>query len=369
MAKKKIRVAFRKNHEKGGRSRNLEQQLHSDTAEDLPQGERVSGKGSATRHRTVMSDGSGGGGIGRSVLDKGALFGRVLAPRGFDCLVQADDGTRYECGIRRVVRSIASADRTAVVAGDRVAFVVTQPGRGVIERIEPRQGTISRNVRGQRHVLVANVNQLLIVASAVDPPIKPSLIDRYIISALVGGLRPIVCVNKADLADAGELQPIVGLYAQLGYHVLLTSAVTGMGVARLQQLLRGRETALSGQSGVGKSSLINAVAPGMNLRTLTVSKETGKGRHTTTAATLFPLDGGGWVVDTPGIRQLDLWDVTPEQVEGYFVEFQPFVMRCRFADCTHTHESGCGVKPAVAEGFISALRYESYCRIRGGDVA
>jgi ribosome biogenesis GTPase len=364
--KKKIRIAFRKGHEKSAGSRRRTDSADESRLEDLPAVERISGKGAATRHRTVLADDDSG--TGRAVGGPGTLTGRVVSPRGFECLVAADDGREFTCTVRRVVRTIASQDRTAIAAGDRVLFSVTNDSTGVIERVEPRTGAISRNVRGQRQVIVANVEQLLIVASAVDPPIKPSLIDRYIISGHVGGLKPIICVNKADLADLGELQPLVGMYAQLGYQVLLTSAVTGMGVARLRQLLTDRETALSGQSGVGKSSLVNAIEPDLKIRTLTVSKETGKGRHTTTNATLLRLSGGGWVVDTPGIRQLDLWNVSPAEIVGCFIEFRPFLSQCRFPDCSHKHEQNCGVKRAVAAGFISALRYESYCRISGGDV-
>jgi ribosome biogenesis GTPase len=254
-----------------------------------------------------------------------------------------------------------------VAAGDRVLFRRVADGQGVIERVEPRQGILTRKIKGRKHILAANVDQVLIVASAVDPPLKPSLIDRYPISAAVGGLRPLVCINKADLGDLVELQPIVGTYAQLGYEVLTTSAKTGLGVERLRHLCKNRETALAGQSGVGKSSLINALEPSLQLRTLEVAEESRKGKHTTTSAHLLPLSLGGWVVDTPGIRQMELWDVIPDEVEGYFVEFHPYVRECRYPDCSHRHERDCGVRRAVQRGQISFLRYESYCRIREGD--
>jgi len=269
--------------------------------------------------------------------------------------------------VRRLVKNMSGEDRTAVVAGDRVLFKPAGDKQGLIERVEPRHGTLSRQIRNRKHVLVANVDQVLIVASAADPQLKPSLIDRYLISAEFGGIRPIVCVNKADLVDPVELQPIIGIYSQLGYDVVLTSAKLGLGIARLRQLFRDRETVLAGQSGVGKSSLINAVDSALDLRTVEVSSDTGKGRHTTTNANLLELTTGGWVVDTPGIRQLELWDVIPDEVEGYFVEFRPFVRGCKYPDCSHTHESGCQVKRAVVSGLISLVRYESYCKIRMGD--
>ncbi|HID22307.1 MAG TPA: ribosome small subunit-dependent GTPase A, partial [Planctomycetaceae bacterium] len=170
-------------------------------------------------------------------------------------------------------------------------------------------------------------------------------------------------INKVDLIDVAALQPLVGLYAQLGYDVVLTSAVSGAGLDRLRMLLQGRQTVFAGQSGVGKSALLNAIQPGLELKVGEVSEWSRKGRHTTRRAELLPLDFGGWIVDTPGIRQMELWDVLPEEVEGFFVEFRPFVPKCKFPDCSHTHESDCGVKRAVAHGLISPCRYESYCRI------
>jgi ribosome biogenesis GTPase len=159
----------------------------------------------------------------------------------------------------------------------------------------------------------------------------------------------------------------VGVYAQLGYEVLCVSAIAGIGIERLRARLTNAESVVTGQSGVGKSSLLNAVEPGLHLRVQTVSEETQKGRHTTTTAELIPLSFGGYVVDTPGIRQFQLWDVIPEEVAGYFRELRPYVSRCRFPDCTHTHEDICAVKDAVADGWIDARRYESYVQIRAGD--
>src|SRR5690606_22790376 len=149
--------------------------------------------------------------------------------------------------------------------------------------------------------------------------------------------------------------------------VLLTSATTGGGIDRLRSLLRGLETVFAGQSGVGKTSLLNAIQPGLGRRTSHVSAESGKGRHTTRVSELIALEEGGWVVDTPGVRQLELWDVIPEEVDGYFVAFRPFIALCRFPDCTHTHETGCRVKQALVDGMISPVRYESYLRMLDED--
>ncbi|MGQ0635118.1 MAG: ribosome small subunit-dependent GTPase A [Planctomycetaceae bacterium] len=367
--KRKIRVSLRKNRQKPPRRPGISPgQIDSQGDLDrLPSDERISRKGELTRKRTIIATDEG---LAAPLRDVDLAFcqpGRILIPRGGGCVVQAGDGSIYECAVRRLLKNIANDDRTVVAAGDRVLFRPVAPGQGVVERVEPRQGVLTRKIRGQKQVLAANVDQVLIVASAGDPRLKPSLIDRYLISASAGGIRPIICINKADLANVVELQPIVGVYSQLGYEVLLTSVLTGLGLKRLSFLCRGRESALAGQSGVGKTSLINALEPGLNLKTRDVAVESRKGKHTTTSASLIPLSGGGWVVDTPGIRQMELWDVIPDEVEGYFVEVHPFLRECRFPDCSHRHERGCGVKRAVACGLISLLRYESYCRIRAGE--
>jgi ribosome biogenesis GTPase len=190
-----------------------------------------------------------------------------------------------------------------------------------------------------------------------------------VISAHHSGLTPIICINKIDLIDPADLQPFIGVYAQMGYTVLLLSAETGIGIERLRRRLAGRASVIAGQSGVGKSSLLNAVDPTLQLRVRAVSQENQKGRHTTTTARLVPLETGGYVVDTPGIRQFQLWDISPAEVAGYFRDLRPYIALCRFPNCTHTHESQCAVKDAVADGRLDARRYESYCALLAGDAA
>ena len=174
-------------------------------------------------------------------------------------------------------------------------------------------------------------------------------------------------INKADLVDVADLQPVIGVWAQMGYPVLLTSTETGLGVERLKRIVSGRDSVVTGQSGVGKSSLLNVIEPGLQLRVGTVSDENQKGRHTTTAAKLIPLENGGHLIDTPGIRQFQLWDVIPEEVAGYFRDLRPFINGCRFPDCTHTHEDDCAVKWAVADGKLDVRRYESYIQIKDSE--
>src|SRR5262249_30147409 len=238
--KKKIRVALRKNRQKTPRQRGkFSQQVAADRHLDqIGSEERISRKGSVTRHRTIVSSSDSAAGLAplRDV-DAGCLSGRVLSPRGGEYLVETEDGALWECTVRRLLRSLATDDRTAVAAGDRVLVRPSAGKQGVIERVEPRRAVLTRKMRGQKHGLAANVAQVLIVASLADPLLKPSLIDRYLISAAAGGIRPVICINKCDLGDLVELQPVVGTYSQLGYDVVATSVATGLGISRLKFLL------------------------------------------------------------------------------------------------------------------------------------
>jgi ribosome biogenesis GTPase len=363
-AKKKIRVEFQKNRRKPPRRQLQAADLSSDeTLDKLANDERISGRGELTRARTIIGQTGADGDLIREINLVGCIAGRVLVSRGAGYVVALDDGRQMECTVRRVLKTMVTGHRSAVVAGDRVLVRPDTESQGVIERVESRRGMLSRKAKGRRHILVANVDQILIVGSAGDPHLKPSLIDRYLISASLGEIQPIIVINKVDLVDPVDLQPVVGLYSGLGYETVPVSTRTGQGLAWLKRLMTGRATALAGQSGVGKSSLINALEPGLNLATKVVAVESRKGTHTTSVSSLYPLSFGGWVVDTPGIRGLELWDVNREEVEGYFVEFHPFVRDCRFPDCSHRHESACGVKRALALGYISYSRYESYLKI------
>lgn len=377
--KKKTRVPIHKNVQKRGRRGAWRRKLHDDDAtEELVREERISGKGAISRRRTVIGEGTpevpaeltttaAAQPVQLAVDESQCRRGRVVSVHGAGCMVQAECGGSYRCVVRGLLRRMQRETRTAVSVGDCVLFSETGPDEGRVERIEPRHGVLARSYRGREHVLVTNVDQVLIVASVAQPALKTNLIDRYLASAEQGGVPALICLNKVDLIDAAEIQPVIGLYSQLGYPVLLTSAETGQGTGALRELLAGRETVLSGQSGVGKSSLLNMLQPELKLPVGDVVEETHKGRHTTSTARLLRLDFGGWVVDTPGIRQFELWDIIPEEVEGFFIEFRPFVARCKFPDCSHTHEDQCAVKEAVADQLIAETRYESYLRIYEGD--
>jgi ribosome biogenesis GTPase len=367
--KRKLRTDFRKNREARARDKRFGED--SERVLDAPARERVSGKGDIARKRTVAGAEIVEDDAGTMVLpdvDRSVCrLGRVLRVQGLLSIVRDEQGAIFKCATRRLLKTLAPDQRHVVAAGDVVWLRPEGKYEGIIERVEPRHGVVSRTSRGRQHVLVANVDQLIIVTSAAEPRLKPNLIDRLLVTAEKGGIRPVICINKIDLIEPADLMPLTGVYAQLGYDVLLVSAATDLNVDLLRERLAGEESVVTGQSGVGKSSLLNAVEPELHLRVQSVSEETQKGRHTTTTAELIPLSFGGYVVDTPGIRQFQLWDVIPEEVDGFFRELRPYVSRCRFPDCTHTHEDDCAVKDAVADGWIDARRYESYVQIRSGD--
>jgi ribosome biogenesis GTPase / thiamine phosphate phosphatase len=361
--KRQVRADFRKNRNVRARDKNWDPDAAG--VEDAKSSESVRGKGDLTRKRTVadaeiIEDDAGGTQVLPAVDPTICKLGRVLRVQGLVSVVRLDDGTVRNCATRRLLKTLATDQRHVVAAGDRVWVRPEGADEGIIERIEPRHGVLSRASRGRQHVIVANVDQFIIVVSAAEPRLKPHLVDRYLVTAEKGGIEPVICINKVDLIDPAELQPIVGVYSQLGYQTLLVSAAKHWNIDSLCLRLRDRQSAFTGQSGVGKSSLLNAIEPGLELRVRTVSAETEKGRHTTTTAEIIPLADGGYVFDTPGIRQFQLWDVIPEELPGFFRDLRPYVSHCRYPDCTHTHEEPCAVKDAVADGFIDARRYESY---------
>jgi ribosome biogenesis GTPase len=267
-----------------------------------------------------------------------------------------------------------------VAVGDRVEIVDFGDGTGEIDSIEERERALTRRAplpggRGAsaiqseyKQIIIANPDQAVFVFSVLDPEPSLRMLDRYLVMAEDADIPSLICVNKIDLAaDIGEPdypRELFGLYQDIGYPVIYTSVVTAQGIDELRRRLAGAISVLAGPSGVGKSSLLNAVQPGLGLAVQAVSEATGKGKHTTRVRELVPLSGGGYVADTPGMRTMALWDIEATELDAYFREIAPLVSECAFSDCTHTHEPGCAVIQAVEDGRIDPDRYESYLRLR-----
>ena len=379
-AGRKKRVDFRQNRQQPRRTSDWTRQFHEDADKlaDERLSESVRAKGDLSRRRTIIVDDDDAPLMDDSLW----LPATVTAVFGLVSRVDDEAGQSWDCTVRRVLRTRLIEQRSAVTVGDRVWFSDQSrlhDGRrvGVVERVAERRGTLSRrDRRGREHTIVANADQLLIVASVAQPRFKPHLIDRYLVAAAKGDLRPVLCFNKIDLQaerpdlDEDEIDSaaitvdeLIEEYRRLGFCCLTTSATTGTGLDELRAELTGRMTVLSGQSGVGKSSLLNALQPGLNLTVAEVSADTEKGKHTTSHAQLLKLDFGGYVVDTPGIRQFDLWSIDPGELEAYFVEFVPYVPNCRFRNCTHREEDGCAIIAAVEADEIDPRRYFSYLKM------
>lgn len=257
-------------------------------------------------------------------------------------------------------------DNASLLAPGDEVLVEWDEGKAIVRGIAPRRTRLCRpggeHSRIAEQVLAANVDILVHVTAAADPPFRPGLVDRYLIAAQVGGVEPVLCVNKMDLVDSPP--EALGLYRELGIRIVLTSCETSAGVEELRDILRGKLSVLSGHSGVGKSTLLNQLDPELRIKTNTTSESTGKGRHTTTGGRLYELSGDIRIIDTPGIRALGLWSISPTEVAYYFPEIAEASAGCKFRDCTHTHEPQCGVRDAVASGDLPAVRYDSYLRIR-----
>lgn len=266
--------------------------------------------------------------------------------------------------------------------GDRVTVTRLPDGTGVIETVEAREHTLARRKpspkgraarsedEGEHEaVILANPDQAVFVFACAQPDPRLGMLDRFLIVAEANDIPATICANKTDLVSEAEAQAMFGVYGSLGYTVIYTSARSGTGIEALRAQLAGRISALAGPSGVGKSSLLNAIQPGLGIEIGTVSHATQKGRHTTVHPELVPLAGGGWVADTPGIRALALHDIDPYELDGYFPDIRPYVHQCTYSNCTHSVETGCAVRQAVELGNIDRRRYESYVRIRAGQTA
>ena len=302
--------------------------------------------------------------------------GLVLRSRSGFYTIATDEGDLVEARLRGRVKKDRQASDLAVI-GDRVAVERLADGTGAIASVEPRERRFSRRQPGPRgtwreDVMVANPDLVTLVFSVDRPPPNPRLVDRFLVVAEYNEVPALIVANKVDLLGHEAASAIFGPYERIGYQVIYASAKAAIGLEELRGRLAGQLSIVTGPSGVGKSTLLNALQPGLHLATGEVSSvESGKGKHTTTHAELLPLEGpdGGYVADTPGIRELGLWQIPPTELAWCFPEFREHLGRCAFNDCTHLHEPRCGLRGAVASGAVSEDRYDSYRRLLTGDLA
>lgn len=303
--------------------------------------------------------------------ETGFTRGRVVRIRGAEYIVSGGIG-EVACTLRGKFRLGESPEEVLPVVGDDVEMRIERSPdggirQGLIMGIGPRRSVFVRSDPSGRmrfRVIGANLDYVFIVASVKKPILKPRLVDRMIVSAERGGMEPVICVNKIDLArDSAEVASRMKPYTDMGYRVLICSALEGTGLDGLRELMQGMTSMLVGPSGSGKTSIVNALQPGLGLRTEGVSGKTGKGRHTTSHFELHPLDLGGYLGDSPGVREFGISMIEPGELARYFRDFGPHLGHCRFSSCTHSHEPQCGIKEAVEKGNITADRYDSYMRI------
>jgi ribosome biogenesis GTPase len=295
--------------------------------------------------------------------------GTVLRARSGFYTIRTDDGRNLEARLRGVLKKERQSS-DLVVIGDRVGVRPMADGEGMIERIEPRRTKFSRRQPGPRgswreDLLVANVDQVLVVFACADPMPHLRMMDRFLVVAEHNEVPAVVVANKVDLVGMDRAREIFSLYERVGYHVHYVSAREGLGVEELADTLAGSTSVVTGPSGVGKSTLLNAIQPGLRIDTGDISQALHKGQHTTTMAELHPLEGGGngYVADTPGLRELGLWRIPPEALAWCFPEMVPLLGACAFNDCRHLEEPRCAVRAAMTAGEVSPQRYESYRRL------
>lgn len=294
------------------------------------------------------------------------MKGLVIKNTGSWYTVRTDNGDTVESKIKGNFRLKGIRSTNPVAVGDRVEIALNQEGTAFITAIEDRRNYIvrkSQNLSKQSHIIAANVDQAFLIVTVSHPQTSTTFIDRFLASAEAYSVPVVLVFNKTDLLSPEELhyqEMMVSLYETVGYECRQISAATGEGVASLIDLLQGQVTVLSGNSGVGKSTLINTLVPGAQLRTAEISDAHDAGMHTTTFSEMLQLADGGYIIDTPGIRGFGTFDMEPEEISSYFKEIFRFSKDCRFSNCTHTHEPGCAVLDAVENHYIAASRYQSY---------
>ena len=282
------------------------------------------------------------------------------------------EGERLQCRIRGKLRLKGIRSTNPVVVGDVVSVETDEQGGYVISAIEPRRNYIIRrasNLSKESHIIAANVDQALLVTTLFSPETATEFIDRFLVTCEAYKVPVVILLAKMDLARTRPeaVEEFHAIYESAGYRIVEVSATEGGGVEEVRELLRGKTTLLSGNSGVGKSTLVAAVEPGLDIRTGEISQSHHKGKHTTTFSTIYPLSEGGYIIDTPGIKGFGLIDIEDAELAHYFPEMMRYLPECRFYNCSHTHEPGCAVVEAVKQGEIAYPRYESYLKIMDED--
>ena len=305
-----------------------------------------------------------------------AISGLVIKAQSGFFTVHTENGD-VVCKLRGKLKQKKLESDLATV-GDRVTISLLEDGTGMIESVGERTRALTRRkpsakgraARGgdtdnqHESIIIANPDQAVFVFACAQPAPHLAMLDRFLVVAEANHIPAIICANKCDLVSPEEAEKLFSVYRTMEYTVIFSSASNGLGVNELREKLKEKISVLTGPSGVGKSSLLNAIQPQLGITVKTVSEATFKGRHTTVHPELIPLEAGGWVADTPGIRALALYDIDNYELDGYFRDVSPYVDRCAFNNCTHTHESGCAVRAAVERGDIQPGRYESYLKIR-----
>ena len=298
-------------------------------------------------------------------------MGTVIKSTGSWYILRTEEGHTLQSRIRGKFRLDGKKLTNPVAVGDVVSFdrEAGEEKVGIITHIHDRKNYVVRQSPRQKHalhLLAANVDQVVLVSTIKSPDLKPGFIDRFLLMTEGHDIPVIIVINKADLLEPEDLDIYGGLefiYGRIGYEVLLTSATAGRGVETLKEKLKDKATLISGQSGVGKSSLLNSLQPNLGLRTSEISDASGKGAHTTTHAEMFELEFGGFIIDTPGIKNLSFNNLTIQDVAHNFREFFELSHECKFNNCTHRNEPGCAVKNGIEEGLVSELRYMNYLQI------